>query len=370
MKTILYTALFVLLWVINLFNGTGLGATYHTTEYAQIAVLIISCYLMYRDSCRRQSYYMPKRYFVVVVPMVVLFVLVSLFNDKGWVAFEYLWVFLVVYALSHTRLERENLYLVGIAYAALGLVILVVFNYMTILKGWNENSIAMIGLFSYLVFVIPFYGMRDKKSVFMIVLVGTVYSALIWPTGSRSCILAIVLSWLIIFRVLPLEKLFRSSPRLFLALQIPLVIAIVGSLLARYGDVAVLDKWSLSEVGKTFFNGRDGLWHGAFQRLENNILFGSGNVAGDSYYHNCAVDCMSTYGVLGYFLWIKLFHVILKEALPYRRDICAGGALSVFLLILWQQSVERGLFTSGPNLIPYVILGLLMARVRALKEQA
>ena len=75
-------------------------------------------------------------------------------------------------------------------------------------------------------------------------------------------------------------------------------------------------------------------------------------------------------GVLGYFLWIKLFHVILKEALPYRRDICAGGALSVFLLILWQQSVERGLFTSGPNLIPYVILGLLMARVRALKEQA
>ena len=76
-----------------------------------------------------------------------------------------------------------------------------------------------------------------------------------------------------------------------------------------------------------------------------------------------------SYGVLGYFLWIKLIHVILKEALPYRRDICAGGALAAFLLILWQQSTERGLFASDPNLIPYVILGLLLARVRSLKEE-
>ena len=370
MNTIVYTGFLALLWVIALFNGTGLGAAYHTTEYARIAALVVSCYLLYKDSCKRRSYFVPLRYFAVVAPLLVVFILVAQFNGKGWMAFDYLWVFLVVYTLSHTRPERETLYLVGIAYAVLGFVILFVYNFMSILSGWNDNSIAMIGLFSYMVFTIPFYGVRDKKSVIMLLLVGTVYSVLIWPTGSRSCILAIVLSWLIVFHILPLEKIFSSSGRLFLALQVPLVIALIGAFIAQNADVTVLERWSLSELGKPFFNGRDRMWLSAFRNLEDQFLLGTGNIAGNSYHHNCAVDCLASYGVVGYFLWIKLIHTVLKEALPYRRDICVGGALSAFILIFFQQSVERSLFSTAPNLIPYVILGLLLARVRVLKEQA
>lgn len=369
MKTIFFTGFMVVLWAVNLLNGTGLGQAYHTTEYARVAALLVGCWLLYRDNQKRRGWHMPARYFFVLLPLLTVFILVSLFNNAGWVGLEYMWVFLVVFILSHTRPDRSTLYLVGIAYAVLGLAILVIFNYFSVLKGWNSNSIAMIGLFSYMVFTIPFYGVRDKKSVFMLLLVGLVYTVLLWPINSRSCIMAIALAWLVVFHVLPLEKIFRSPVMLFLALQIPLVIAIIGSQVALHGDVTLLNTWSLEEVGKPFFNGRDELWLDAFRTLDKNFLFGTGDIEGQSYHHNSAVDCLAAYGVVGYALWITLFHTILKEALPYRRDICVGGALAAFLVIFWQQSVERGMLAAGPNLIPYVILGLLLARTRAVKEQ-
>ena len=369
MKTIFFTGFMVLLWGINLLNGTGLGQAYHTTEYARIAALLVGCWLLYRDSQKRRGWRMPARYFFVLLPLLTVFILVSLFNGEGLVGLEYMWAFLVVFILSHTRPDRSTMYLVGIAYAVLGLAILVIFNYMDALKGWNSNAIAMIGLFSYLVFTVPFYGVRDKKSIFMLLAVGLVYTVLIWPINSRSCILAIVLAWLVVFNVLPLERIFRSPAMLFLALLVPLVIAVIGSLVALNADVTILNTWSLAEVGKPFFNGRDELWLDAFRTLDQHFLLGTGNVAGQSYHHNSAADCLASYGVVGYTLWIMLFHVILREALPYRRDICVGGALAAFLIIFWQQSVERGMLAPAPSLIPYVILGLLLARVRAVKEQ-
>ena len=112
--------------------------------------------------------------------------------------------------------------MVGIAYAVLGAAILFIFNYMDALDGWNPNSIAMIGLFSYLVFAIPFYGARDRQSVITLTLVGGAYVFLIWPTESRSCIIAILIALLIVFRVVPFEKIFRSSKGVTVALHVPL----------------------------------------------------------------------------------------------------------------------------------------------------
>jgi hypothetical protein len=369
MKAILYTGFLVLLWAIDLLNGTGLGEAYRTTELARIAALVISLILLYRDTYRRRGCYVPMRYFLVGLPLLAVFILVSQFNGYDWIALDYLWVFLLVYILSHTRPNRQTLYLVGIAYAILGLAILYIFNYADALSGWNENSIAMIGLFSYLVFTIPFYGAQDWKSIFMLLLVGGAYTALIWPTDSRSCIIAIVFSWLVVFHLLPLEKIFSSRSMLLLSLQVPLVIALLGCLIAQNADVAVLDAWSLSELGKPFFNGRDTVWLEAFRNLKNHWLLGTGYIDSGTY-HNSAVACLVAYGAAGYSLWIMLFHVILKEALPYRRNICAGGALSAFLIIFWQQSVELGIFSTAPSLIPYIILGLMLGRVRGLKEEA
>ena len=94
----------------------------------------------------------------------------------------------------------------GAAYAVLGAAILFIFNYMDALSGWNANDIAMIGLFSFLTFIIPYFGARDKQSVFMLITVGVVYCVLLWPTDSRSCIIAIAASLPLIFRILPADR--------------------------------------------------------------------------------------------------------------------------------------------------------------------
>ena len=41
MNSILYTTIMVILWIVNLFNGTGLGEAYQTTERARVIIYII-----------------------------------------------------------------------------------------------------------------------------------------------------------------------------------------------------------------------------------------------------------------------------------------------------------------------------------------
>ncbi len=368
MHTIIYTCGMVLLWLINLLNGTGIGNAYRTTEYARLIAVAIILFLMCLRASRNGQWRAAKRYFYVLLPMALLFVVMPLINGYGWVGLNYLWVFLVTYLISQTRPDRKTLLWVGTAYAALGLAILFIFNYMDALDGWNKNTIAMIGLFSYLVFTIPYYGVRDWKSKLLLTLVGIAYVALIWPTESRSCSISVVLALILVFRVIPADTLLNTRKKLFWALQVPLIIALIGCAIALTADVEALNNWSLDKLGKTFFNGRDQIWLETFRNFEQNLLLGSGHVI-NGLYHNSAMACLAAYGILGYSLWIGLFYVMLKDALPFQHDVCIMGTATAFFVIFWQQSVELGLFSASPNLIPYIILGLMLGRIHCVRER-
>ncbi len=368
MSSILYTGGMVLLWAVNLFNGTGLGKAYHTTEYAQILALAVAVLLFIWEGRFRQGWKVSRTHFLTLICMVGVFVLASYLQGHKTISLNYLWVFLLTYIVSRTRPSQKDLYWVSAAYGGLGFAILFIYNYMTALSGWNDNSIAMIGLFSFLVFTIPHYGIRDVKSMIMISLVGAAYVFLIWPTDSRSCTIAIVLSLLIVFRVIPFEKIFRKNWRIRVALHIPLIVALFGCIVAATADMGVLNAWSMDEFGKTLFSGREEIWKDSLPAIWDNFLFGSGSIA-YGIYHNSAIACLVAYGVVGYGLWIGLFEVMLKKTLRWWDDTCVAGAISAFFVIFWQQSVELGLFSASPMVIPYVVLGLLLARVKTLKEQ-
>jgi hypothetical protein len=368
MSSILYTGGMVFLWLIALLNGTGLGNAYHTTEYARILALAVAVLLFIWEGRFRKGWLVPQKHFLVLICMVGLFVTVSYLKGYKFVSLNYLWAFLVTYIVSRTRPKKEDLYMAGTAYAVLGLAILFIWNYMTALSGWNPNSIAMIGLFSFLMFTIPYYGIRDVKSMVMITLVGAAYVFLIWPTGSRSCCFAVVLSLLIGFRFLPFEKIFRKNWRIRLALHIPLIVALLGCIVATTADMGILNAWSMEEFGKSMFSGREEVWKWSLTTISDNLLFGTGHVD-SGYYHNSAIACLVAYGVVGYSLWIGLFEVMLNKTLAWWDDICVAGAISVFFIIFWQQSVELGMFAASPNIIPYAIIGVLLARVKMLKEQ-
>ena len=368
MSSILYTGGMVLLWGIALLNGTGLGNAYRTTEYAQILAVAVAVLLFIWEGRFRRGWKIPRNYFLVLICMAGLFVMTSFIKGYKFVSLDYLWAFLVTYIVSRTRPSKEDLYMVGIAYAALGLSILFIWNYMTALDGWNPNSIAMIGLFSFLMFTIPYYGVRETKSMIMITLVGAAYVFLLWPTESRSCSFAVVLALLIVFRFLPFEKIFRKEWRIQLALHVPLIVALIGCLIAATADMDALNAWSMEKFGKVMFSGREEVWKWALTTVSDNPLFGTGHVD-SGYYHNSAIACLVAYGVVGYGLWIALFDVMLKKTLAWWDDICVAGAISAFFVILWQQSVELGLFSASPNIIPYAIMGVLLARTKVLKEQ-
>lgn len=367
MNSIFYTIGMVLLWAVNLLNGTGLGAAYRTSEYARIAVLVVVLLCLASRARKEGGVFVEKRYFNVAAPLMILFIASSMIHGQKFMSIDYLWVFMIVYILSMAKPTMNALRLTAICYGALGLAILWSFNYTDALKGWNPNSIAMIGFFSFLVFTIPFFGMSDWHSFLMLPAVGGAYAYLIWPTDSRSCSFAIVIALILVLGLLPARKVITSSAGVFLVLLVPLMIAVLGCMFSALGDATQLGAWSEQIFGKSLFNGRDTAWMQGFQQLMRTPFFGNGYID-SGIYHNSAVACLAAYGIIGYYLWLRLFHTILMDGRRYVGDTCVAGGITAFLVLFCQQAVELGIFASNPNLIPYVILGIVLGRVNYLRS--
>ena len=128
-------------------------------------------------------------------------------------------------------------------------------------------------------------------------------------------------------------------------------------------------EWSQETFGKELFSGRDAMWISAYRNIFKHPILGQGSLKSGSYWHNSAVACLSTFGVVGFLLWIKMYHEILKEGRRYLEDTSVAGATVAFLLLYCQQSVELGIIAERPSLIPYVILGILLGRINYLKRR-
>lgn len=368
MSSIVYTIGMVVLWFINLFNNTGMGKLYQTTEIATMLALVIAIGLLASQALRDGDIAIKPKYFYTLVPLVLVFVGTSLFHGHRLAGLEGFWVYLLIYILSRARPSETAIRMTAIAYGGLGLFVLYVFNYTEVLKGWNSNTIAMIGLFSFLIFTIPFYGMREWRSFIAMPLLGGAYVFLIWPTDSRSCILFIIIQLLVTLRVVPMRKTFSSSKGLVLLLLIPLIVAAGTVLISTFGDMTKLTEWSYRTFDKPLFNSRDAIWKDAFTKLWETPLFGNGEVNA-GYWHNSALSCLVGFGAVGFVVWVRLFYLFLKEGQPFLDDTCVIGCMAAFVVLYAQQSVELGIFAPYPSLLPYVILGILLGRVGYVREE-
>lgn len=111
----------------------------------------------------------------------------------------------------------------GLAVLALGMAILVIYDFGTQLSGWNENSIAMIGLFSYVLFMAAFYNLRSGWSKFLILLAGGLVLWLISKTESRSCMVVLAVTMLLALIMKPYPWALRSHGWVIFLLLIPLL---------------------------------------------------------------------------------------------------------------------------------------------------
>lgn len=359
----------VLIWMFALLNGTGFGQAYNTNGILKLLLIGISLYMFVWQV---RSY--PKielKMFVYIMIFVGVFIGISLLKRFDFSSMEYIYVFLIVYIISQLKIKRSYMNMVSYIYAALGFSILYIYVYGTALSNWNENSIAMIGFFSYAVFAISFFDaglkMKLKFKIVLFMAISLAYINFTEQTDSRSSTMMIILCMLIILCKFKIFSDKNISKRLGWILNIPLILALLIVMVSQLPMYDALNLWSLRNFEKPVFNGREDIWLDGIKGLKTSILIGSGQLQ-TGYWHNCAISCLTTYGIVGYTVWVKFLHKILASAKGFLKDSYVFGSAIAFCLILIQQSFELGLFAPNPNMIPYLILGILMGRIHYLKS--
>ena len=367
MQSFFNVGVLTLLWVVNLFVGTGLDAVYHVTDIAKIIIIIITAFSITFSFRLKGDIRITASDFNVFSGMTLIFIGSSILHGYGTQVLDYLWVFCLIYVVSKIEINQTVMFWTGIIYGFLGAVILYIYNYGSLLKGWNENTIAMLGMHSFLIFIIPFFNRTQHKNKIILFISVSIFSFFILPTDSRSGILFLIIATLFALNILP-RDIIRNKDNRIIFLALPLLIAFVCTLISKTPFFNSLEQWSFRNFNKPIFNGRDQIWDTGFKMLFDNLLFGCGNLITYNW-HNSAIHCLTAYGILGYGFWLASFNKILSHANTYFSDYIVTGCFISFIVLWVQQSVELGFISQSPSLLPYIILGIMLGRINYLKTE-
>lgn len=368
MESLIYTGLLILLWIVNLFNGTGLDSVYHVTEWTRRIVILLFLINVFLDYVRINAFQVDGKKFCIYGGMSFMFIISPYIHGYGTMGIEYIWVFCLVYLLSKIKINDRTMLWTGLIYGVLGFAILFIFDYGTALKGWNTNSIAMIGMHSFLVLLVPFFKEQQMRNKVILLIAAVAFSILISPTDSRSGILFAFVGTLFAIGLLPRGVVSKNHFRTFICLILPLIISVIVISVSNSTIMDGLNIWSYQQFHKPIFNGRDDLWKYGFELLREHPLTGSGNLNAANW-HNSAITCLVATGILGFVFWILTFGKIMDQARAYLEDYVVMGCFVSFIVLYEQQSVELGLISGNPTILGYIMLGLMLGRVRFLREQ-
>ena len=366
MQSIFNIGLLTVLWIVNLFNGTGLDIVYHVTDFCKFFVILLTLFSISFTLKKNGDLRTSSSNFNIYGGMVLIFLGSSYIQGYSTQALDYLWVFCLIYLVSKIEINSTVILWTGLIYGFFGAVILYIYNFGSILKGWNENSIAMLSMHSFFIFIIPFFNNTQFRNKIILLIFTSIFSFLILPTASRSGILFLIIATLFALNIIP-RRIITAKGNVIVFLFVPLIVAVICLIISKFPIFNALNNWSIKVFDKPIFNGRDKIWDIGFTMLFNNLLFGCGNLVTYNW-HNSAIHCLTSYGLLGYEFWLMSFYKILTRANNYFSDYIVSGCFISFIILWIQQSVELGLISNSPNLLPYIILGIMLARINNLKR--
>lgn len=361
----LHVAIFIILWLFNLFNGTGLGFLYHTTEILMFLCLVLTSVLVIGEINYVGKFKCNKNLIFSLVVLGFIALGSSFFRGFLKSTIDFLWIYLLIYLLNRIKLKEKNLKQICNVYGVLGVGLLYIFNYTQLLSGWNENTISMIALYSYLFFLLPNYGKKNFFRKSYVLIISVIYLVILAETDSRAAMLFSIVAFLLAIFNSKSNIVNRNNITYFML--VPLIISIVVIIVSNSSALEMLNNWSLNEFDKPIFNGRDELWKRGFEILKNNILIGSGNIM-QANWHNSAVTLLASYGILGYIAWFTNLKYILKNALEKKYEYILSGSKVMFFVMYMHQSVELGYIYAKPNLLPYIMLGIILIRTKSLER--
>lgn len=362
MKRYLNIMLILLVWIFSVVNTSGLGQVYETPTKTNIMILVWLAFVLYGN---HEKLHIGGKNAKLTFFTVLSFIIVPYIKSGNWEGFTYLLMIPLVYCFSQQRISQFDMRLSGYIIAGLGIGTLYIYSRTSILSGWNDNQIGMIGLFSYLYYAITLFGKSNFRKISIGAVISIVFiSLLIQHTASRSIAVFALLACVVVYSKLNIKGMIKKKRFVFFALNVPLIIAILVVLFPNIELFQMVSKWSEESYGKTAFNGRDELWLYTFNHLLQTYFIGDGKFLIN--HHNSAMAALGVFGVVGYICWYKLLAKPVRLMVNYVDDAIVYGCLISFLLIFWQQSFDLGFISPSPNMIPYAILGIGLGRIKTI----
>lgn len=349
----------VLCWILSLVNTSGWGMMMATPEKTNQLILALAALSLFRRS-KTVIRLDP----LLIFGLIATLVAIPIYLTGEWEGLDYFCALILVYVISRYKITASVIKPVCLAYAAGGLIILWIYLNGDILSGWNDNSISMVGLFSYLFFTIFLLLQNSRPKFIAWNIVTVIYLSYLYATNCRSGMVFSALAVACIIFRSRARKLLTHKFVDFLIINMPLIIAGIVIWIASTDYFQELNLWSLRNYNKLIFNGRDELWQYSFDLLAKSDYLGTGKFMLN--YHNSGVAAISVFGILGYLCWMCYFVSLLWQLRRYMRDPIVFGSTLCFCLIFLQQSVDLGFIFSTSNLIPYVALGVACGRVNTI----
>lgn len=359
---LLLIAFCVLIWFVGFTCNTGFGVGYDIIGKVKLLILALFLYCIVVHH-NKYNFNLGTAF----AAFLVVYMIIINESRNGRSIENYIWVWLLIPILKMFPVKTAQFKLIGLAYGVAALGVLLIGNVTSIFARWDGNTVSMVQFFSYTVFMASLSDTKEKKNIRRIVLYSVIYLYLLNAFESRSAQLFSIVMLLCVLSVIPFRKCF-GKPLIMMALLFPLIMAVVIVLIKDLPIVETLNDWSYDTFNKPIFNGRDMIWEMGFETWKKALVIGNGNLAQYSY-HNSAITALVGAGTVGYTILIGVSYKILSHAKKWINDSVVYGLATAFLVIWMQQSVELGLISSAPNVIPYMILGLLYARINTLESE-
>ena len=347
----------ILCWIISFVKPSGWSQIIELPQIINIIIVSLSVIFYFALPYKHQN--LPKW---TIFGLILTFIVIPYLIENSLEGAEYLTAFLIVYIFSQCKITERVINLACWAIGIGGIAILYIYTNSELLLGWNDNSISMVGFFSFLFFSIQIVLKRKTKFFWFFNIITFIYLYFLFETECRSGMLFSVLTVVSIYFISFTRRLLKSRKNFIIILNIPLIVALLVLLIASNHDLLyALDNWSMEKFDKTIFNGRNFIWEEALEYFNQSYWMGTGEFLLN--YHNSCIAVLSVFGILGYIYWIRYFYDIYKCLQNFLLDPIIMGCVISFTMIYIQQSVDLGFISTDYNMIPYMILGIALSRI-------
>ena len=363
-RQLLLAGLTVAISLDSLLARSGIGHDLQLYTYTGILVGLL--FLLLPVGRTLSSGYARRREFFLTLGLVAVFVLWPASKDNLKQGLEYAWLLAFAYVFGQLSFSERDVQAIGIGAGAFGFIVVAARLALNIFGGWNNNDIAMAGFMGCAVFcAAPWrtWGMKIFQKVFLVVM-----TLMVLALDSRSCVTGCLILTLFAFGLVK-PRLFVEKPWLRrLALVLPAIVAVGTVLFQNSSMFDTLNTWSMQYFNKPIFNGRNTIWEHGVEEVLARPWLGSGFID-NGYWHNCAITVLTAFGLTGYALWVLYFENIMVDSGRFREDRSLALCIAAFLTIMFQQSFELGLVSVAGSMLPYLIMGIMLGRMRYLRQK-